>query len=121
MITIAGVVVMVVYVVLALASEDPGPRRPAIFFFTAPAPTEIYTLSLHDALPICKLLPVPAGERADGDSLAGRMNHPAGAEVDPGVADRACLGARPARPEEEHVPRCELREGNALCLVHLAA
>src|SRR5438309_10859682 len=24
-----------------------------IFFFNAPAPTEIYTLSLHDALPIC--------------------------------------------------------------------
>src|SRR5947209_15214035 len=23
------------------------------FFFDAPAPTEIYTLSLHDALPIC--------------------------------------------------------------------
>src|SRR5438046_3932684 len=23
------------------------------FFFIAPAPTEIYTLSLHDALPIC--------------------------------------------------------------------
>src|SRR5206468_12966753 len=23
------------------------------FLFTAPAPTEIYTLSLHDALPIC--------------------------------------------------------------------
>src|SRR5436305_15276305 len=26
------------------------------FFFTRPAPTEIYTLSLHDALPICGLL-----------------------------------------------------------------
>src|SRR5438270_2007645 len=24
------------------------------FFFTNPAPTEIYTLSLHDALPICQ-------------------------------------------------------------------
>src|SRR5436309_4892624 len=24
------------------------------FFFNAPAPTEIYTLSLHDALPICQ-------------------------------------------------------------------
>src|SRR5207248_11628514 len=23
------------------------------FFFTAPSPTDIYTLSLHDALPIC--------------------------------------------------------------------
>src|SRR5690606_41807924 len=26
-----------------------------LFFFTATAPTEIYTLSLHDALPICIL------------------------------------------------------------------
>src|SRR5439155_27390337 len=26
-----------------------------LLFFTAPAPTEIYTLSLHDALPIFKL------------------------------------------------------------------
>src|SRR3990172_5483352 len=25
----------------------------ALFFFNDPAPTEIYTLSLHDALPIC--------------------------------------------------------------------
>src|SRR5438093_10336449 len=27
--------------------------RTLFFFFTEPAPTEIYTLSLHDALPIC--------------------------------------------------------------------
>src|SRR5205807_8458118 len=25
-----------------------------VFFFTAPSPPEIYTLSLHDALPICR-------------------------------------------------------------------
>src|SRR5687767_15981962 len=25
-----------------------------LFFFNYPAPTEIYTLSLHDALPICR-------------------------------------------------------------------
>src|SRR5438309_11842038 len=29
-----------------------GPRVGASFFFTDPATTEIYTLSLHDALPI---------------------------------------------------------------------
>src|SRR5437762_13015035 len=27
------------------------------FFFNDTAPTDIYTLSLHDALPICELLP----------------------------------------------------------------
>src|SRR5437867_13000035 len=26
---------------------------PSLFFFTAPPPTAFYTLSLHDALPIC--------------------------------------------------------------------
>src|SRR5207253_5693056 len=30
----------------------PPHSSPLSFFFTAPAPTEIYTLSLHDALPI---------------------------------------------------------------------
>src|SRR5438876_8081498 len=29
----------------------------AFFFFTATAPTEIYTLSLHDALPISSTIP----------------------------------------------------------------
>src|SRR5579875_1442812 len=33
-------------------SVEPGQRAPC-FFFNDPAPTEIYTLSLHDALPIC--------------------------------------------------------------------
>src|SRR5439155_17431605 len=28
--------------------------NPHVFFFNAPAATEIYTLSLHDALPICR-------------------------------------------------------------------
>src|SRR3712207_7176115 len=30
-----------------------------IFFFNDPATTEIYTLSLHDALPICRCSPSP--------------------------------------------------------------
>src|SRR5206468_12940190 len=34
-------------------------RFPYFFFFTDPAPTEIYTLSLHDALPISR-----GGDRA---------------------------------------------------------
>src|SRR5437762_7505633 len=33
-----------------------------VFFFSAPATTEIYTLSLHDALPIC-VFPVSRGAR----------------------------------------------------------
>src|SRR5438309_5800353 len=40
-----------------------------LFFFNDPATTEIYTLSLHDALPICLRL-VDDGRRAGGSGLA---------------------------------------------------
>src|SRR5439155_23118613 len=49
------------------------------FFFNNPAPPEIYTLSLHDALPICRLEHVlPATEDvldavAVGDRLGARL------------------------------------------------
>src|SRR5205085_10484123 len=33
----------------------PWSRRCCVFFLNDPPPTEIYTLSLHDALPICTL------------------------------------------------------------------
>src|SRR5687768_18253217 len=39
-----------------------------LFFFIDPAPTEIYTLSLHDALPICAC----RGDRRATDQLAAR-------------------------------------------------
>src|SRR5437764_9131255 len=37
---------------LANLSVNYNPCFPFLFFFKLPAPTEIYTLSLHDALPI---------------------------------------------------------------------
>src|SRR3712207_8886245 len=46
------------------------------FFFNDTATTEIYTLSLHDALPIC--LPVAADER--GRALEALAAHQDGAE-----------------------------------------
>src|SRR5690606_41226084 len=45
------------------------------FFFTAPATTEIYTLSLHDALPISRS---PAGRCARRDGWGGRRRDAAG-------------------------------------------
>src|SRR5436190_1552195 len=42
------------------------------------------------------------------------MNHPAAAEVDPGVADRGRLGARAGRAEEEDVAGSELGEADPL-------
>src|SRR5438876_9924861 len=45
------------------------------FFFNDPATTEIYTLSLHDALPISHVHPGhPVGHRA-GLAVAGRTAH----------------------------------------------
>src|SRR5207302_10788223 len=46
------------------------PFSSSLFFFTAPATTEIYTLSLHDALPIWRAQPdsapgTPAPARTD--------------------------------------------------------
>src|SRR3712207_7211923 len=49
-----------------------------MFFFNGTATTEIYTLSLHDALPICR-----AGQRTGGAGAAGG-------------ADRAVPGRGPA-------------------------
>src|SRR5258707_10878656 len=39
---------------------DPAKPRLCFFFFNDTATTEIYTLSLHDALPICRQAPGPA-------------------------------------------------------------
>src|SRR5947207_14231048 len=46
-----------------------------VVFFNDTATTEIYTLSLHDALPIC------AGETAAGDAAAGVLRHSLGANA----------------------------------------
>src|SRR2546430_12697477 len=61
------------------------------FFFNDTATTEIYTLSLHDALPICR-------DRTDRE--AGTRVHGAGArQEDRGRGDRL---AGPAQHEERH-------------------
>src|SRR5207249_11587259 len=58
------------------------------FFFNDPATTEIYTLSLHDALPICRrdtrvqfggvprnhVPACPGGQSDDGDRKSTRLN-----------------------------------------------
>src|SRR5436305_4731695 len=43
----------------------PSPPYSLLFFFNAPAPSEIYTLSLHDALPIpaARIVPTPGTTR----------------------------------------------------------
>src|SRR5438309_11941961 len=60
-----------------------------VFFFNDPAPTEIYTLSLHDALPIC-------GTRLP--SLLAQADHrgrPDPARLRAGAGFRSGPGSRP--------------------------
>src|SRR2546427_12722759 len=59
------------------------------FFFNDTATTEIYTLSLHDALPICSRVGAAVGPAADR-TAAGRRT---GTDPDPGNA------AAPALPD----------------------
>src|SRR5919197_2134433 len=68
-----------------------------------------------------KGLPIPARERHDGDALAVRMDHPASAQVNPGVIDGGRLRARARRAEEDDVARGELCEADPLRTRHLAA
>src|SRR3712207_8909651 len=68
-----------------------------LYFFNDPATTEIYTLSLHDALPICR--PVPRGR----DRGLGR-----------GVGAGAAAGRAGVPPRlPAHRPRDVLRVGPA--------
>src|SRR3712207_7091289 len=84
-----------------------------IFFFNDTATTEIYTLSLHDALPICA-----AGRqrrrgrrRAPGARLRGDRCLPAAAVRDergPGRAPALLRGDR--RRSEEHTSELQSRQ-----------
>src|SRR3712207_8666813 len=80
------------------------------FFFNDTATTEIYTLSLHDALPICAL----AHQEITGAEhdpirllLLGFHRHEAHARALGGFADR--LGIRPVR-SEEHTSELQSRQ-----------
>src|SRR5438552_6077430 len=66
------------------ASHPSPDRRSLHFFFNDPAPTEIYTLSLHDALPISRSAiagePISSGASRRRVPLAMKSRH--GWEVD---------------------------------------
>src|SRR5215813_15597119 len=84
----------------SVEQRDPVQLRGVpVFFFTDTAPTEIYTLSLHDALPICPdAAPHTAPERRAGRS--------SGSGVGPWRAPRAHpLPTGPARAEPGGAPR----------------
>src|SRR3712207_7205883 len=85
------------------------------FFFNDTATTEIYTLSLHDALPISardRAHADPAGEAVEpvrSDPLQRRA--PAdGAELPPGRRGAAGPGAGRRRRSEEHTSELQSRQ-----------
>src|SRR3712207_7125810 len=65
------------------------------FFFNDTATTEIYTLSLHDALPIC-------GERRRGASERARPRGPSARVRGSGAAARAGEPPAPGRCARDH-------------------
>src|SRR3712207_7029786 len=75
----------------------------SLFFFNDTATTEIYTLSLHDALPICCWSSCP-GSRASGSSwrrpAAGRRT----------CRGRCGGGPRGPRRSEEHTSELQSRQ-----------
>src|SRR5207249_9830338 len=76
------------------------------FFFHAPSPPEIYTLSLHDALPISG-----AAAQGTGRDPQRHRARPELQELAPGHADRdaAHLARRPGSRSEEHTSELQSR------------
>src|SRR3712207_6854858 len=82
------------------------------FFFNDTATTEIYTLSLHDALPIYRAGAIPGSPPPDARPATGGAGE-GGRQLD---GPRRGLGERPARPvgprlrSEEHTSELQLRQ-----------
>src|SRR3712207_9484535 len=75
-----------------------------IFFFNDTATTEIYTLSLHDALPIYDALAIPIGDRAlDFVTCSLALHH-----FSPDAA--VSLLRELARRSEEHTSELQSRQ-----------
>src|SRR5438270_2219544 len=80
--------------------------RSLFFFFTDPATTEIYTLSLHDALPICRRAGRSPRRGCRGSTRRSRRR-----------AGRGPGGSRPARRRdrsEEHTSELQ-SQSNLVC------
>src|SRR5690606_41424326 len=94
--------------------QSPAPFRSVLLSVNRPAPTQLYTLSLHDALPICTGRPRHHGARPPSvpvprPGLGRRAPRPR----------RAGLGRRGSPPglrrrSEEHTSELQSRE-NLVC------
>src|SRR3712207_8056801 len=75
-----------------------------VFFFNDTATTEIYTLSLHDALPIWRRLDLRARAQPDADRRTQRR------ELDPHLADPGQRRAVRDDRSEEHTSELQSRQ-----------
>src|SRR6266480_2601467 len=64
---------------------------------------------------------VPPGKGGDGDAVAGGVNEPAAAQVDPGVVDLSGLGSRAGGSPEKNVAGLQPSKRDALRCRHLSA
>src|SRR5699024_12866546 len=86
--------------------------RPSLcFLFTYPPPSEIYTLSLHDALPICLRLREEDVPRLGGGLLDLRCHDdgPRAGHADPAVRHHARPGIAQYSRSEEHTSELQSR------------
>src|SRR5688572_32805865 len=86
-----------------------------ILFFNAPAPTEIYTLSLHDALPILTSSPSSTPARAPAASAAALGVRPPAARAQQSSTRSAPAAAAVRAPRsEEHTSELQ-SQSNLVC------
>src|SRR3712207_7281480 len=83
----------------------------SVFFFNDTATPEIYTLSLHDALPICTAGPSAARRQARAaDPSAPDHRTPHGAVQDAGASLLCYRRGRHERRSEEHTSELQSRQ-----------
>src|SRR3712207_8671971 len=85
-----------------------------VFFFNDTATTEIYTLSLHDALPICQrrglVRGAPRRRRRQGAGGRGRGRGSQGRAAAAGGRSAPARRARRERRSEEHTSELQSRQ-----------
>src|SRR2546425_12857077 len=89
------------------------PYSCCLFFFNDTATTEIYTLSLHDALPISAHIKRHGGVRGRRGAREGDRGH------DPAVADDLQVIHRDARPQAHPRGRSEEHTSELQSLAYL--
>src|SRR3712207_7667795 len=81
-----------------------------LFFFNDTATTEIYTLSLHDALPICRGRLPHRGRPPAARPRFGPARAPRGGGARAGHQAVRRRGARPEQRSEEHTSELQSRQ-----------